>query len=148
MNWDILKPYFSKTENWGNPDMIKWYHLKLLYDIRHSLELEGFKWPMVIHCSYDTFGHSDGSYHYSGEATDFHFKTPCPLHIQTQILSDTIKKLGYENYTGIGVYPEWNTPGFHIDSRGFQISWIQKAHYGSDGYIYIPINSILKILNA
>lgn len=82
--------------------------------------------PITIHVAYDTAGHAPQSYHYSGKAVDFHFSPRLPLADQfAAILSAT--GLG-----GIGYYPEWAHPGWHVDLRDDRLFWVQRAgcyHY-------------------
>jgi hypothetical protein len=67
--------------------------------------------PMLIHEGYATSGHSTNSYHYKGRAVDFHFIHD-PATVRRVVV--TAVKCGLH---GIGIYPHWNRPGFHLDDR-------------------------------
>lgn len=126
VNFKYFKKYFSENENWGNLKKVRWDHIKVLYDIRESMSVQ-YNWPMIIHCCYAESGHAENSYHYQGLATDFHFKTNVSLKNQYKVLRGFLKQLNLWNYVGIGVYDDWNNPGFHIDSRGEPVRWLRSA---------------------
>lgn len=127
-----FRPYFSAREKWGDIDRIQWYHVHQLWSIRMALKEFGHDWPIIIHCCYEMSGHSQNSYHYKGLATDFHFKTDEDLKIQYWALQEALLILNLEKFCGLGLYPDWNNPGFHFDSRGYRIRWI----YDKNMYIY------------
>jgi len=62
----------------------------------------------VIHCI-TTGKHKENSYHYSGDAIDGHF--------QGLTLLQTYITLSRAGFTAIGIYPEWEHPGVHLDIR-------------------------------
>ncbi|WP_022852019.1 hypothetical protein [Limisalsivibrio acetivorans] len=121
MIWNNLK-YFSKDENWGDPDRINPALLILLDSLRGCVDR-----PFLIHCGYETSGHATSSRHYTGDAVDFHiegvgYKTGVnalleALH-KVQIC-DTVSAA----YVGLGIYPDWRDPGFHLDIRGYSARW-------------------------
>lgn len=139
-SFKYLYPYFNINENWGDVKQVKWWHIKHLYDIRSEMYYQ-HNWPMVIHCSYETTGHSKNSYHYKGMATDFHFVTDTPFRRQYEILVWYLQKLKLLDLIGLGTYPEWNEPGFHIDGRGYPLQWIRK-----NGKYYYSEEKVIDIL--
>jgi len=91
--------------------------------------------PAVIHVCWDDGGHSEKSYHYTGQAVDFHFSDQgqSPLYELLCILS--VPQIG-----GIGFYPQWSPrPGWHVDIRDWsadgKLYWVArdgKYQYGQD----------------
>jgi len=120
-----FEPYFSINENWGNHEHVQWFHVQQLWLIRKELERMGHDWPMVVHCSYASKGHEENSLHYQGVATDFHFQTDFKLLFQYEILCEALDELALDEFVALGVYPQWNRPGFHLDCRGRRVRWIQ-----------------------
>ena len=60
-----------------------------------------------------THGHAPDSYHLLGKgckAVDFHIKTH-------QLLREQYNFVCQAGFAGIGLYPYWNSPGFHVDVR-------------------------------
>jgi len=131
-NFTNFKPYFSYRENWGDLDKVQWWHIKHLFEIRLDLMQTGNDWPMIIHCCYEKTGHSKNSFHYQGCATDFHFQTNQEFEEQYKKLKITLQSLNLWNFVGLGVYPGWNNPGFHLDGRGWSLRWIKT----NENYLY------------
>lgn len=103
-NWDIVKHF--KPEEWvTQPDMVKPELVYLLDEIRDAL---GF--PIVIHVAYEPTGHSKNSKHYTGEAVDFHIKG-------ISLGEAWLELERWSSIGGLGVYPFWTNPGFHVDIR-------------------------------
>jgi len=68
--------------------------------------------------------HSRGSCHYDGKAID--------LHLEGMMLGHMARIAMRYFFGGIGLYPDWNTPGLHLDIRNTPCTWVQR-----DGkYIY------------
>lgn len=122
-----LAPYFDGSEKWGDVNKVQWFHLHHLYLINVELNRMGYNWKMNIHCSYEKSGHSTNSWHYKGYATDFHFITDVPLQRQYLTLLKALDNLNLSDFCALGVYPEWNNKGFHLDSRGSKVRWVQKG---------------------
>jgi hypothetical protein len=134
--WSLVKAFFSPKEKWGNPNKVQWYHVHHLYLLRLQLRSMGCDWPMSIHCSYEEFGHASRSFHSKGGvsiATDFHFVTDEPIGKQYGVVIKALLALNLSGFVGLGVYPKWNSPGFHMDSRGKEVRWVRvnrKYYYG------------------
>lgn len=109
--WTTVKR-FHMQEKWGNP---------LMMDEEFIFLLDSFAikvgHPIIIHCGYDTDGHSPQSYHYKGRAADLHING-VPLIQQYRMAKDF-------GFTGIGVYRHWRNPGLHLDNRTKPASWIR-----------------------
>jgi len=117
--WQRISRYFSKKEQWGNPDAISGLLLMTLYQIRYCSG-----WPIIIHCG--TQGkHCKNSFHYKGLAVDFHFdaNTNNTLLEQTQHLLKFLDEMQLTKSVGLGLYPEWHHSGFHFDVRGYRARW-------------------------
>ena len=121
MIWDKLR-YFVKAEEWGDPDKINGFLLILLDEIRHRASLINPDAYIIIHCGYELTGHSDNSQHYIGNAADFHF-VGISLFRAYVLIVETIKELQVNDKVGLGVYPDWNSPGFHLDIRRKKSRW-------------------------
>lgn len=113
INWHAYK-YFKPTESWGNPDRMNPDFMYLLDTVRGL-----FRKPFVIHCGYAKRGHSPASYHYSGRAADFHIDGVDSLKALNKI-QQILVDMEANNKTGLGYYPNWNAPGFHLDDRGWE----------------------------
>lgn len=83
--------------------------------------------PIHIHVAWDDGGHATHSYHYKGMAVDFHFDQSLSKAEQLEAV------LSVPEIVGIGYYPEWAHPGWHVDIReGERLFWVQRKgqyHY-------------------
>ena len=79
--------------------------MRLLVLLDVARELVGF--PFIIHSSYSLKGHSRTGYHPKGQAVDGHFRDISP--VAAYGLLDSWWP------GGLGAYPYWNSPGFHLD---------------------------------
>ena len=124
--WSKLK-HFHPNENWGDKDKVNGLLLLLLDEITdkvkdyaiNNLEENAY---CIIHCADEQGGHSPRSQHYKGNAADFHFKNISPGKVYI-IIQKVLKDLQLENFVGLGVYPDWHNPGFHLDVRGEKARW-------------------------
>lgn len=101
--WRTIQ-YFNPNEAWGDPARMDYELLLLLDSLREYIGK-----PIYIHCGYETEGHSENSYHYKGKAVD--------CHITGISLTDFYIAATRFHFGGIGVYPIWNNPGLHLDTR-------------------------------
>lgn len=119
MDWKTIK-HFSAKE-WGpNAHLVA---PQLIYVLDAVREKAGV--PIMIHCAWSESGHSTKSYHYTGQAVDFHFGGLTPLEQYTLLREQ--RAIG-----GVGFYPEWNNVGWHIDLRSGFLQWVQLSNV----YIY------------
>ena len=118
MIWKILE-YFHRRENWGDPEKMN-PNLMFMLD-RFRRELPKGLW-IKVHCGFDTMGHSENSQHYLGNAVDFHV-VGCHILEAESHLHKFLKSNDLFDYVGLGIYPDWNNPGFHIDVRGKYARW-------------------------
>lgn len=113
METDWTKVAHFKPQEWvKDPRLI---HPEAVYLADAIREHTG--WPMIIHFGYDPTGHSEDppSLHYLQKdgfawAFDFHFMDPSLLEAWLEL--ERWKDIG-----GLGIYPWWQNPGFHIDIR-------------------------------
>jgi len=136
--WNELK-YFSRNENWGDPDKINPKLLILLDNFREYLGV-----PIHINCGYSTSGHTSKSQHYLGNAVDVNFKHKISL-LDAYLAAERF------NFTGIGVYPHWHTPGLHLDVRSLQENeaaarWMAISTGGNQRYISLDKINIFRYM--
>ncbi|OPZ24247.1 MAG: hypothetical protein BWZ01_02919 [Deltaproteobacteria bacterium ADurb.BinA179] len=99
--WKEFHPYFTAKE--CGEGMSQQFMRKVLLfrlDINAS---------MIVHEGFSKDGHAPDSYHYRGEALDF--------HVPGVSMRETLRLLDKHGFGGAGVYYWWNNPGFHIDTR-------------------------------
>lgn len=125
----ILAKNFSKKEAWGDASKMRALTIWLIQSIREQLP-EGC-W-IKIHCGYKSEGHEKNSFHYKAQAIDFHVVGLSILEAEL-IIMKYLRESGLVEYIGIGIYPDWANPGFHIDTRGKRASW---SRIGSDYLAY------------
>ncbi len=121
--------HFNPGEKWGDKNKINGLLVLLLDKITDRVK--EYCWnkykrisPCIIHCAYETSGHSLNSQHYKGNAADFHFENITALEAY-EIMIKVLKEFQTEDFVGLGVYPDWFKPGFHLDVRGYKARWSQ-----------------------
>ena len=103
---------FTEHENWGNSKLIMSDLVKALVKLRKYVGKS-----ILIHCG--TQGtHCKGSFHGLGMAVDLHISG-------MNIIDQFIAASRFPEFTGIGIYPNWNNPGLHLDIRqtSFRALW-------------------------
>ena len=90
-------------------------------------------WPILIHSAVDIDGkhHSKNSLHNLDQgclACDFHFDTDVSIREQFLLISCI-------GFGGIGIYYDWNSPGFHVDIR--PKSKVQRWTVNNGEYTYL-----------
>lgn len=121
---------FNTGEAWGEPEKINPLLLWLLQSIRDRLPRGS---AIKIHVGFKTAGHSKSSWHYKGMAVDFHVIGLSVLEAE-EIIMKFLTETGLIEYVGIGIYPDWNNPGFHLDVRGTRAAW---SRIGADYLAYL-----------
>ncbi|MBN1574564.1 MAG: hypothetical protein JW984_15310 [Deltaproteobacteria bacterium] len=144
-DWENIK-YFSPEERWGDPHKMERELIFLLDDLRDIFEC-----PFVIHCGLDLYGHSkdsrhhvpvkdsDGNilYHYA-DAADFHIvgiDYKDAVDLMTAFIGPPPGGLAVANKIGLGIYPHWYGPGFHLDTRGSRARWGAVDRGGKQVYV-------------
>jgi len=110
-------PYFNEKENWGDHTKVSGLLVLALVQIR---ELVGS--PFKINCAFDTKGHATKSQHYVGNAVDGVF-TKISFPVAIVRVEKALQALQLDTRMGLGIYPQWRTPGFHFDVRGMRARW-------------------------
>ncbi len=131
--------YFKKSEFVKDPDKLHPDIMPLMDDLRHLAET-----PIYIHVAWNTAstnGHSKNSYHYKGMAVDFHFKQGILSPVEQFACIRSLPE-----FHGIGFYPWWNSPGWHVDIRQNPtlLCWIS---HGPATYCY-GVETLLRYLLA
>lgn len=107
MKWKLLK-HFYPSEAWGDADKIDFMLLIILDQFRGSLP-SGCK--IKIHRGYSP--DNPKSLHYEAKAVDFHV-IGCPFLEAEYHLKNFLIRRGLMIEVELGVYPDWNNPGFHL----------------------------------
>ena len=124
--------YFKESEWVKDPAKVNPKLKNIIDELRGSLGV-----PAIIHVAWSDSGHSANSYHYKGLAVDIHFKNS-ELGVQLAHI------LSFPEINGIGFYPWWNNPGWHLDLRQKRTYWYSPKY---NKYVYGK-NSLFKgILN-
>jgi hypothetical protein len=131
IKWDAVEG-FSKKE-FAPPEEVKgdWDMNVNLIDTLVQLRKKGKQkygdeFRVMIHHNggYSVDGHSKTSLHYQGRAVDFHMEHYSDNHKCWALVPwlDQVILLrplldGFEEDFGIGLHPNWNQQGFHLDFR-------------------------------
>ncbi len=121
--------------------------LLLLLDAIHD------RWgdiKIIIHCGYEVDGHAKDSQHKLGNAADFHIASSLSLPEQSDRLEMILKELQVFNKIGFGLYPNWDSPGFHLDVRGVYARWgrIGKTYVGYGDALEHAKRQVVEKINA
>jgi tetratricopeptide (TPR) repeat protein len=92
--------------------------LALMQDLEASLDTK-----LCVHEGCATAGHTTNSYHYKCMAIDFHLLNNRSYFEQIGEMENALEALNRQNDVGLGIYPQWNNKGFHIDNRGWPARW-------------------------
>lgn len=125
--------HFTEKEKWGDPLYMNGLLLLLLDKVR---DLYGK--TFIVHCGFETSGHVSKSQHYLGNAVDFHIVDDLPFYRQVEKIEQILDELQVEDKVGLGIYPDWTHPGFHLDVRG------SKARWGRIGSKYVSFEEALE----
>ncbi len=86
---------------------------------------------VVIHCLWepktDNSPHVANSRHFEGIACDFHIAGNAGYFGEIRTLETVLDTMKVSHAVGLGLYPEWNNKGFHLDTRGVKARWGQKG---------------------
>lgn len=126
-DWTYVK-HFTREEKWGD-----WQEVDRRVVIYLDMMRKVSGHPIVIHCAYETAGHTETSQHYHGRAVDFHIAGMTLL--EQYLFAERFP------WTGIGVYPDWNSPGLHCDVR--TIDDYRGSRWGRNGTEYVPLDEAM-----
>jgi uncharacterized protein YcbK (DUF882 family) len=131
-DWSEVR-HFSTKEAWGDPYRMDRELIFLLDRLRDI-----FRVPFVIHCGYEAGGHTENSQHYVGKAADFHIEE-LPFRDAVDLMVGFVGPrpggIGVWHTIGLGIYPHWATPGFHLDTRGAYARWGAVMRGGRQVYV-------------
>lgn len=136
-DWKKVK-YFGPNENWGDWSKIHKVLIFALDELRKNIGK-----PIHINNAYSISGHSSNSYHYKGMAADIHIKN-------MSVIDQFIWASRFDVFNGIGVYPNWNNPGLHLDIRPFkdklskESRWMGVRINGKQRYVSLNWDNIKK----
>lgn len=134
MLWAHIKG-FKPAEKWGDPDKMNGLAVMLLEKVREAFRNHyDSEATFHLHAGYDTGGHSFGSEHYQGNALDFHIQTSLSYPEQVNAMLEILTCLQVASRVGMGIYPDWNSPGFHLDVRGEFARWGGVMKHGKQEY--------------
>jgi hypothetical protein len=118
LDWKLAKG-FNQKEAWGGAKEMDNTLLWLLSEVRRRYrDKYDPNASFSIHCGYEMSGHNPNGYHPKGMATDFHIVTKLMFWEQVDALEDIFAEMEVVQFIGFGIYPDWNSPGCHLDSRG------------------------------
>jgi hypothetical protein len=115
--WTQLK-YFRIAENWGDPWKMSGALLLVVDLIRHYFGDNKF----IVHCGYAVDGHSENSQHYVGNGIDFHV-VGMTLQEAYRKMVDVLELLNLTEFVAMGIYPNWNSSGFHLSLSRRKKRW-------------------------
>lgn len=120
--------------------------IKLLLQINEILQIR-HNAKIVIHCLYESGGHSEKSQHYQGKACDYHIEG-LTYKNSFRAMWDMINELKIGDTIGFGCYPDWFYQGYHIDTRGSRARWGQMKFTinGKTEYKYVSYEQIQKYI--
>lgn len=107
-DWESIE--FFKQSEFNQPNKMEYHFINRLDQFRKMIGK-----PIIIHSSYRE---GDPKSHGRGEAVDVHI-------VGISLLCAYVLASESGLFGGIGVYPNWNNPGLHLDMRP------QKARWGS-----------------
>ena len=116
--WAHIRGYFAKSEAWGDPDKMDGTILLSLFALRCAIPCTGF----VVHCGFALPGHEEHSLHKIGRAVDFHIDG-MEFRDAIECMELALEDLHLANSCGLGIYPDWKRPGFHLDTRLSYARW-------------------------
>ena len=138
--WSKLR-YFkkdSKTDKWGDPDLISDELLLRLDDFRHWLGS-----PVIVLHAVKTSGHASKSYHYPQNGA-------CAVDIiipqYDQTPWDLVMDATRFGFTGIGYYPHWRYKdkacgGLHLDTRPLKWDSDGSKNYNHSRWLGVLIDN-------
>jgi hypothetical protein len=116
MKWKLLK-YFYPNEAWGDPDKMNFMLLVLMDYFRASVP-QGCK--VKIHRGWSP--DNPKSLHYLAKAVDFHV-IGCGFLDAEYHLKNFLIRRGLMKEVELGIYPDWNDPGFHLGIQANGGTW-------------------------
>lgn len=111
------KDYLNRPNAWGDGNRMCGLLLRILDEWRSEVNS-----PCYVHAGFETNGHASHSEHGYGTAVDVDFRK-VSLWKAYSALQNVLGRYNLQNKVGIGIYFNWGYPGFHLDLRGYEITW-------------------------
>jgi uncharacterized protein YcbK (DUF882 family) len=116
--WARIKHFTSDTYGIGDPDRIRIEIMRPLDMFAGWLEERGKR--IVLHCGYQN---RRSGFHPKGLAVDFHIPG-------MGVIDQYLAAERFDAFNGLGIYPDWNSPGLHADSRPKDSKLAPDARWG------------------
>ena len=126
---------YNGANAWGDPEKVDVFLLWILALIRREIRKLDPTATITIHCAYEITGHK-GKTHPLGIAADWHINSTIPYHELIGQVLVILHQYNLSNLVGLGIYPCWNSKGFHLDVRGIRARW---------GYIIDKENNVIQV---
>ena len=132
-DWGQVR-HFGPSEFKPRPDMMD-NSVVFLIDTMRDL----FCSPIHITSAWSPgIGHSTNSQHYVGKAVDFWvegIRFVDAVNLMESFIASPPKGIGVREKIGLGIYPHWVHPGFHLDTRGMFARWGAVTRQGRQTYV-------------
>jgi hypothetical protein len=132
-DWQRVK-YFKPSEFPPRADMME-HSVVFLIDTIRDL----FNSPIHITSAWSPgTGHSAASQHYVGRAVDFWIEDipfRDAVDLMERFISPAPRGIDVAHQIGLGIYPAWSKPGFHMDTRGEYARWGAVMRKGKQVYV-------------
>lgn len=122
--WGTIR-FFSPHESWGDPAKMDYVLLQELVRLRAYVDRK-----IIIHCGYDD---RPTGWHPKGRAVDLHIEG---LHPMEQAIAAS----RFKNFSGLGVYLWWNSPGIHLDTRPLRYGEPRAVWGSTSAKVYVPFD--------
>jgi hypothetical protein len=127
------KDYMNRPNAWGDGNRMCGLLLRILDEWRAEVGS-----PCYVHAGFETNGHASHSEHAYGTAVDVDFRG-VSLWKAYSALQKVLGRYNLQSKVGIGIYFWWVSGktaakpggGFHLDLRGFELTWysIKQGEY-------------------
>lgn len=123
--WKVV--HYFKPEEFGAIDMDG----ILIYTLDNMRKFVNKK--VIIHCGYEE--RTTGGYHPKKCAVDLHIEG-------LNVIDQFLVACRFDNFNGIGIYPYWNSPGLHLDTRPKNLCKLYDSRWGCNRQgTYVPLNA-------
>ncbi len=113
------------ADNWGDPYKME---ASIVFGLMGFRKYVGR--PVHVHCGWEA--RTTGGWHPTGCGTDVHVEG---LHVVDMYLAAE----RFDEFNGIGIYPNWNNPGLHLDTRPHDKTAIDSRWACLESGVYVPL---------
>jgi hypothetical protein len=123
--FDFTEGFSPDEQGMNEPYVLSGFILMVLHFLRLYIRILDPTATITIHASVASGGHSTTSQHYKPRACalDFRINSVIPYKELIEHVEAFLDKFQIADRVGLGIYPDWNSPGFHLDSRGTRARW-------------------------